>query len=59
LKEAGALKNPQLKLEAIVLFMRADPEPNEAISALFGERSIAKANPCRPKLSTFLRRIEE
>ena len=34
--------------------MRADPEPNEAIGALFGQCSIMKANPCCPKLSNLL-----
>src|SRR6266566_73926 len=45
---------PDLKLEVIVLFMCADPEPNEAIGALLGECSIMKANPCCPKLSNLL-----
>ena len=38
----------------IVFLVAADPEPNEAIGALFGQCSIMKTNPCCPKLSNLL-----
>jgi hypothetical protein len=43
-----------LELEMIVFLVAADPEPNEAIGALFGQCSIMKTNPCCPKLSNLL-----
>ena len=41
-------------VEDVAGVVRADPEPNEAIGALLGQRSMAKANPCRPELPNFL-----
>ena len=54
LETIHVLKVANLELELIVLLVRADPEPNEAIGALFGECSIMKANPCCPELSNLL-----
>src|SRR5262249_4057247 len=38
----------------VIVRMRADPEPQESVVDLDGERPIVSANPYRPEMSDFL-----